>query len=210
MDDFSRVLALKIGLNIKNLRQKKYPEKGSVAACAAAFGVDYTYFVRWEAGRVLPTDENQAKLAEFFGVTVAQLRGDAPLVLCDECVKKDEIIERMGQELEEKDKIIRQMNRSAKIMEGDILDYQWAARVLQIALEWKEVENIDPENDASPRRTLKALLHNILRGGFLEDTVGKNPPSYYKGPPRDTCPPEIIPRRLAAIYGSPIIDPYDE
>lgn len=45
---------------------------------AAALGIDRSQPSRWKSGR-LPAARNLAKLADYFGVTVAQLTGEDPL-----------------------------------------------------------------------------------------------------------------------------------
>lgn len=69
-------IAKKIAVFIKNNREKKYPGWGGKTIAARAFGVKLGVWARWETGQSVPDDVNQRRLAEFFGVTLAELRGD--------------------------------------------------------------------------------------------------------------------------------------
>lgn len=62
--------------NIKKMRAKKFPEYGSQVKCATAFGISPQMWSNWETGRNTPDDAYQARLAAFFGVSVAELRGE--------------------------------------------------------------------------------------------------------------------------------------
>lgn len=106
MDDCTRILAFEIGRNIKNLRSLQFPGKGSQKRCAAAFGVDVSHFVKWESGKILPSDKNQARLASFFNVSVAELRGDVPLVFCEECKKKNQEIQLLSEQIREQKRML--------------------------------------------------------------------------------------------------------
>lgn len=63
--------------HIKN-REKRYPFHGGKGKCAMDFGVSPQMWSNWETGRSTPDDANQAKLAEFFGISLSQLRGEEP------------------------------------------------------------------------------------------------------------------------------------
>jgi len=66
----------KLANSIRSLRKSKYSGHGGQKSAYTAFGVDGTIWSRWESGRSAPDDVNQRKLAKFFGVTLAELRGD--------------------------------------------------------------------------------------------------------------------------------------
>lgn len=72
----SLTLGKTIGNNICSLRHKKYPGRGSQTRCASDFGVRPAEWSKWENNKRTPTDETQERLAVFFGVTVAELRGE--------------------------------------------------------------------------------------------------------------------------------------
>ncbi len=65
-----------IGSFIKKSREKKFPGRGGKAAAADSFGINRTSWGHWEDGTSIPDDVNQRKLAKFFGITLAELRGD--------------------------------------------------------------------------------------------------------------------------------------
>lgn len=75
----SQALSKTIGLIIEELRSKRYTSHGGKKACAEAFGTSPQVWGNWEKGRRTPSADNQWKLAEFFNITVAQLRGEEPL-----------------------------------------------------------------------------------------------------------------------------------
>jgi len=68
--------AEKLANSIRSLRKSKYSGHGGQKNAYTAFGVDGTIWSRWESGRSAPDDVNQRKLAKFFGVSLAELRGD--------------------------------------------------------------------------------------------------------------------------------------
>lgn len=68
-----------ISKNIRELRLKKFPGHGGQTKCATKFDVNVRTWNGWEAGRNIPSEEYQRKLAVFFSISVAQLRGDLPL-----------------------------------------------------------------------------------------------------------------------------------
>ena len=84
-----------IGLVIEELRSKRYTSHGGKKACAEAFGTSPQVWGNWEKGRRIPSDENQVKLAEFFNITVAQLRGEEPLA-----EEPESTIARLGERVE--------------------------------------------------------------------------------------------------------------
>ncbi len=65
-----------IGKFIKNGREKIYHGRGGISAAAKKYGTTSSTWGRWESGAAVPDDVNQRKLAKFFGVTLAELRGD--------------------------------------------------------------------------------------------------------------------------------------
>lgn len=67
---------LKIAVFIRKQREKRFPGWGGKTAAANAFGVNQSLWGKWESGKSVPDDPNQRALAEFFGVTIGQLRGD--------------------------------------------------------------------------------------------------------------------------------------
>lgn len=69
-------LAQSIGSVIKALRQKKYPNHGGQIKCAQEFGVSQAEWSRWERGIKIPSPANQRAIADFFGVSIAQLYGE--------------------------------------------------------------------------------------------------------------------------------------
>jgi transcriptional regulator with XRE-family HTH domain len=66
-----------IAQNIRNCRMEKFPGHGGGKRCAEAFGVLQAQWSIWESGRQMPGELRLAKLAEFFGVTVEELRKGA-------------------------------------------------------------------------------------------------------------------------------------
>lgn len=65
-----------IGRNIRDCRVKKFPGRGGAKKCAEAFGVSPQQWSPWEKGTRMPDELRLQKLAEFFGVTVEDLRRD--------------------------------------------------------------------------------------------------------------------------------------
>lgn len=65
-----------IGNFVRKGREKKFPGRGGKSAAAIAFGVTSQAWGSWELGKSIPDDVNQRRLAEFFGVSLADLRGD--------------------------------------------------------------------------------------------------------------------------------------
>lgn len=71
---------------IKELREKRFPGRGGATLCAEEFGVGRQYWYDWETGKKTPGTRNQRRLAEFFGITVEELRGEeqsSPPALAD-------------------------------------------------------------------------------------------------------------------------------
>ena len=62
--------------NIRSLREKRFPGHGGVTECAKVFGVTPQVWSPWETGTRMPSEENLAKLAIFFHVTVEYLRSE--------------------------------------------------------------------------------------------------------------------------------------
>ena len=69
-------IARKVAILLRKLREKKFPGRGGKSAAANEFGVSTGCWSMWESGKTVPDDVNQRKLAAFFGVTLAELRGD--------------------------------------------------------------------------------------------------------------------------------------
>lgn len=66
-----------ISSTIKRLRKKKFPGVGGQLKCATAFGATSGKWSKWESGKAVPSDPDQRKLAAFFGISLAKLRGEA-------------------------------------------------------------------------------------------------------------------------------------
>lgn len=66
-----------IGCEIRKNRKKCDSNLQNVAAIASKLGVSKQTWYKWEAGEVVPSDSYQQKLAEFFHVSVAELRGES-------------------------------------------------------------------------------------------------------------------------------------
>ena len=62
--------------NIEKFRKKIAPERGGQKKVAEQYGVDSNKWSRWERGTATPTDLEQRKLADFFGISLAELRGE--------------------------------------------------------------------------------------------------------------------------------------
>lgn len=71
-----------IAYSIKKNREKMFPGRGSQMKCAQAFSkfagenITNTVWSDWENNRFTPSDVRLQKLAEFFGVSVSELRGE--------------------------------------------------------------------------------------------------------------------------------------
>lgn len=72
-----QTLALTMGSVIKALRVKRHQGHGGQLLCAADFGVSQSEWSRWERGIKVPSAGNQKRIAEFFGVAIGDLWGDA-------------------------------------------------------------------------------------------------------------------------------------
>lgn len=70
------ILCRAISKKISELRAFRYPGHGGQSKCAKAFGIGVTTWNGWEAGRNIPSDAYQRQLAEFFGISIAELRGE--------------------------------------------------------------------------------------------------------------------------------------
>ena len=71
-DDLRRIIAA----NIRAERMKKYPGRGGCKQCAADFGVSPQQWSPWERGKRTPHETHLQSLADFFGVSVEDLRRD--------------------------------------------------------------------------------------------------------------------------------------
>lgn len=69
-------LAKSISKEIKNHRQKMFPGHGGQGRCIEKYGASREKWSQWERGVSVPTDPEQRRLAEFFGISLAELRGD--------------------------------------------------------------------------------------------------------------------------------------
>jgi transcriptional regulator with XRE-family HTH domain len=66
-----------LAVSIRNLRMSKFPNHGGQKAiCEKIGGISPTVWSRWEKGKSIPDDVNQRKIAAFFGISLAELRGD--------------------------------------------------------------------------------------------------------------------------------------
>ncbi len=65
-----------IARNIRERRKIKFPGRGGSKQCAEAFGVSPQQWSPWETAKRTPDEEHLGKIAEFFGVTVEDLRRD--------------------------------------------------------------------------------------------------------------------------------------
>lgn len=61
------------------LREIREARGLSQYGAAKELGIDRAQMHRWESGKVAPSIEGLVKLADFYGVTVDQLLGRAPL-----------------------------------------------------------------------------------------------------------------------------------
>lgn len=69
-------VAKSITCAIKKNRQKKFPGHGGQKKMADLLGVSSARWSAWESGKAVPSDPEQRRLAEFFGISLAELRGD--------------------------------------------------------------------------------------------------------------------------------------
>lgn len=53
-----------------------FPGHGGQGKCLTAYGTNQATWSRWERGAATPSDVEQRKLAEFFGISVAELRNE--------------------------------------------------------------------------------------------------------------------------------------
>lgn len=65
-----------IARNIRECRMKAYPGRGGAKQCAEDFGVSPQQWSPWERAMRTPDELRLSQIAEFFGVSVAFLRGD--------------------------------------------------------------------------------------------------------------------------------------
>jgi transcriptional regulator with XRE-family HTH domain len=63
-----------IAYNISEQRKMRYPGHGGGKKCAAAFGIPPQQWSPWESGGRTPDDNRLNQIAQFFNVTVADLR----------------------------------------------------------------------------------------------------------------------------------------
>lgn len=73
-------LAKTMGCIIKKFREKLFPGHGGKKKCAEQFGINAQMWGDWEGGRKLPGDANQKKLAVFFDISMAELRGEVTII----------------------------------------------------------------------------------------------------------------------------------
>ena len=65
-----------IASNIRACRKKRFPRHGGSKQCAAQLGVSPQQWTLWEVGKRTPDEVRMAGIADFFGVTVEDLRRD--------------------------------------------------------------------------------------------------------------------------------------
>lgn len=65
-----------IARNIKTQREKKFPGRGGGKKCAEAFGVSPQQWSPWERGMRTPDEMRLKQIADFFELTVEDLRRD--------------------------------------------------------------------------------------------------------------------------------------
>ena len=63
-----------IAYNISEQRKQKYPGHGGGKKCAEEFGVPAQQWSPWESGSRTPDDSRLTQIAEFFKITVSDLR----------------------------------------------------------------------------------------------------------------------------------------
>jgi transcriptional regulator with XRE-family HTH domain len=63
-----------VSTNIRNYRRNRYPMWGGAKLCAIDFGVTPQQWSQWERGAHMPDEYRMMELADFFGVTTADLR----------------------------------------------------------------------------------------------------------------------------------------
>ena len=63
-----------IAYNISEQRKRKYPGHGGGKKCAAEFGVPPQQWSPWESGSRTPDDNRLAQIAQFFRITITDLR----------------------------------------------------------------------------------------------------------------------------------------
>ena len=69
-----------IARNIRECRMKKYPGRGGAKKCAEDFGVSPQQWSPWERGQRTPDETRLESIAQFFKITVEDLRRDNRLV----------------------------------------------------------------------------------------------------------------------------------
>ena len=70
-------LSLNIRNKLKELRLRLFPQHGGMKKCAEMIGVSAQLWRDWESGHTRPSIQNQQRIADFFGITVGELRGEA-------------------------------------------------------------------------------------------------------------------------------------
>ena len=69
-------LRTNVATNIRNCRNRKYPQWGGSKKCAADFGVSPQQWSQWERGAHMPDEFRMMEIARFFGVSIEYLRRD--------------------------------------------------------------------------------------------------------------------------------------
>ena len=111
--------ARKIAVFIKKHREKIFPGRGGKIAAAEKFGNAPASWSTWESGKTVPDDVNQRKLAKFFGVSLAQLRGDHEKPPAEGEFNSADILEKV-EELRELVKQSEDLVRRMSILLGEI------------------------------------------------------------------------------------------
>ena len=70
------LLSKSLSCAILKYRIKKFPGHGGQLLASQQFGVSQPAWAKWERGKITPNDFNQRRLADFFGITLAELRGE--------------------------------------------------------------------------------------------------------------------------------------
>lgn len=69
-------LRTNVATNIRNCRNRKYPQWGGAKRCAADFGVSPQQWSQWECGIHMPDEFRMIEIAAFFSVSTEYLRRD--------------------------------------------------------------------------------------------------------------------------------------
>lgn len=120
---------------ITRLREERYPGHGGKKKCAEDFGIHPQMWRDWENGHRTPGSAYQKKLSEFFGVSLAQLRGEgepAPNLdntqhpTSEEVIRLQQEVERLTRENDELRGALKQAQSQNMLQ---IYDNVWMDRV---------------------------------------------------------------------------------